>query len=294
MVKKFYFIIALFLLEILPLISAEISAEILVKPSFKLGEEIYFEYTITSDTAQEIVYTESVFCPEAPLPLLHLVAANVSSSLPIQRNYTYMQVSEEMQPQICAAIIKIISPSENIFEKNFTIDTFPEMSFNILLCKDLSCQNKSKIFMKNENIYFFFASDASTPSIKATLNYPDGTTKSINVPGSIIIEQTGAYSLAVTVSKEGYKTALLNEQFAVIEQPAEIKIVNPVVADANQFIAEEICNSDGKCSEQENSKNCPKDCKSDEVKHIILLILIGIIIFALIVIIIFISKRRAS
>ena len=55
----------------LSLISA-ISIDIDVKESFSVGEEISFEYTITSETSQEIEYMSNVNCPSAPLALLDI------------------------------------------------------------------------------------------------------------------------------------------------------------------------------------------------------------------------------
>jgi len=290
MVKKICLIIAL--LIFLPVISAEISVNITVEPSFTIGDEIYFEYIITSDTAQEIIYAESVFCPEAPLPFLYQITENAGPGQEIHRNYTYMQVTEEMQPQTCTAGISIISPAEEIFEKNFTIDTLPELSFNILLCKDSYCNTESKIFLQNEAIYFSFISDPADPLTAADLTYPDETIKPINVPGSIIAEQTGTYTIEVTASKEEHKTVATKEQFAVIEKTAEIKTVNSSMLEADKQAAEVTCNNDNICSGEETADNCPSDCKASQGNPIAMYILIGLIALIIILIIVFILKIK--
>ncbi|MCK4589763.1 MAG: hypothetical protein KAT77_04920 [Nanoarchaeota archaeon] len=106
---------------------------------------------------------------------------------------------------------------------NFSItETLKEIEVDIKTCKDLACTEKSKIFIKNEKIYLDYYSKVPEPIITATLTLPDETTQQLTLPTSIETGQIGTYTLDITASKEGYKTLSKKEQFAVIEQEAQI------------------------------------------------------------------------
>jgi len=109
---------------------------------------------------------------------------------------------------------------------NFRIvEAIKEFNFKIKMCKDSSCSEESKIFLKNKKIYLDYASDISNPLITATLKYPSGKTEVIDLPYSFKASQIGTYELSITASKEGYKTVSVKEQFGVIKKQAEIKEV---------------------------------------------------------------------
>ena len=104
-----------------------------------------------------------------------------------------------------------------------------------------------KVFVQNENIYLDYTSSIESPIIFSTLIYSDKTTEQIILPTTILAEQIGTYEIEVIASKEGYKTIIKKEQFAVIEEEAEIKLVS-------------VCNVNGNCDQGETSQNCPQDC----------------------------------
>ena len=127
--------------------------------------------------------------------------------------------------------------------------TFEEMQVVINTCKDQACAEKSKIFIKNENIYLDYGSDVAEPTITASLTYPDGNVQSAALPLSIEADQIGTYVLQATASKHGYKTVSKREQFAVVAQQAQIQSAS-------------MCNANGICGIGENYQNCPLDCAS--------------------------------
>ncbi len=198
------------------------SINIDMKESFGLGEKISFDYTIVSETSQEIEYIVSVDCPNAPLPLLDLKTASLEPNIPLTNNYVYMDaVNERIEPQTCKAIVGILNP-EISEEKSFSITTNPGFEFNILTCKDAECTEQEKVFVLNENIYLDYISEVSNPLITAILTYPDSSTNQFVFPTSIKAEQTGIYTLEVTASKQGYKTITKKIKFGVIEEEANI------------------------------------------------------------------------
>ncbi|MDP7140760.1 MAG: hypothetical protein QF506_00190 [Candidatus Woesearchaeota archaeon] len=205
----------------LTLVSA-LSIDISMKESFGVGEEIYFDYTITSDVSQEIEYLASVSCPNAPLALLDVKTVSLEANVALTEKHVYMSsVDESIEPQMCDATVGILSP-EISEEKSFEIKVNPSFEFNVLICKDLNCAEKTKVFTLNKDIYLDYISEIPSPIITATLTSPDKSTKQLTIPSSIKAEQTGTYTLEVKASKQDYKTITKKIQFGVIEQEADI------------------------------------------------------------------------
>lgn len=178
-------------------------------------------------------------------------------------------------------------------------DTFKEMQVEIKLCKDKSCKQESRIFMKNEEIYLDYDSNVKNPTITTIIKSPDRKTQKISLPTSIKADQIGTYELEITASKEDYKTITKTDRFAVIEKQVEIQSIS-------------VCNNDGTCSKEENYQNCPQDCplvSKDKIiskkgtlnefikkNKVTLTIVLGVLAFILLVIFILylISKKKKN
>ncbi len=215
-------LLGLILIMIVPALSA-ISIEIEMEDSFSTGDEISFDYTITSEASQQIEYIASVDCPNAPLALLEIKTATLQAKVPFTETYSYLIVNEDIESQTCEAIVSILIPEEISEEKSFEIVTDPSFEFNILTCKDSSCAEQAKVFIRNKNIYLDYTSDVFDVNVVITLTNPNGQTKQLTLPTTIKAEQIGTYELEVTASKEGYKTITKSLQFGVIKSEASIK-----------------------------------------------------------------------
>ena len=207
-------VITLFIMPV----SALSTIDIQIEQQFSIGEGIFFDYTITSGTSGEINYTVGVQCPEAILPLLELK----QGTTPITETYTYLVVDETIEPQTCTAFVSILEPYELTEEKIFEIVTNPSFEFEINTCKDSSCSEKAKVFVKGENVFIDYILEVPEPIVITILTYPDKTTKQITLPTSIKANQIGTYELEVIASKENYKTITKTIQFGIIESEVEI------------------------------------------------------------------------
>jgi len=245
----FSFSILIFIFS-LPFVNAKISINIDIKESFVLNEKIYFNYSIISDSSTEITFIPYVDCPKAPLPPMKEETINLTANELYSNVYTGTVVEDFIESQTCTAYIQIINPVTQRQGKAFEIDTNPSFGFELFICKNQGCLEKSKTFIQNEEIYLDYESDVTGLSISATLTKPDKSTKQISLPTSIKADQVGTYTVKVTASKEGYKTAEETVQFAVIEKEASIPLTG--------------CNNNKKCepSLDENYKTCPQDCPS--------------------------------
>ena len=192
------------------------SIEIDMKPSFNIGEEILFSYTIVSETSQEISYTPLVDCPSAPISPLERRTTNLEAGVPFTETYVYMsELKDDVEPQTCKVIVGIISPEEISEEKSFSIVGDPGFEFDIKLDK--------KIFVKNEEVEINFDSGVSGLEVIATLTNPNGKTEQLILPTTIESEQIGTYFLDVVASKDGYRTMEKTIEFGVIKREANIK-----------------------------------------------------------------------
>jgi len=222
MVKIKSIILGIFIFVILINMASAISITINIKPSFNVGEQVSFDYTILSNTNQEIQYITSANCPNVPAPLLEIKNTSLIANVPFQETYIYLSsLNDNIEPQNCKAIVSILNPEQRE-EKNFSIETNPSFEFNALTCKNSNCSEQTKVFVKNENIYFDYTSDVERISAIAILTYPDQTTKQLTFPTSIKAEQIGTYKLKLTATKDGYKTISKEIQFGVIEKEANI------------------------------------------------------------------------
>lgn len=225
MKTKIIFSLGIFIL-LIGIVSA-VNINIDMKNSFGIGDEVSFNYTLISEVSLTGQYIVSVSCPKAPVPLLEIKDFSLQMNQPLTQNYVYLsKISENIEPQICNAFVSIISPIEVSSNKSFSITTNPSFNFQVLTCKEQTCHNQTKVFIKGENIYLDSKSDIPSLIIIANLTYPDGKTKILNLPTFIKAEQVGTYSLNIQASKDKYQTITKEIQFGVIEKEANIEYTN--------------------------------------------------------------------
>jgi len=251
-------------------LACALEIDINIKESFVKGEEISFEYTISSESDIEIEYTAYVLCEDAPQALLEKKSVNISPDIPYNELYTDFTVTEDISPQICKAGVTVSEPISVTEEKTFEITTNPQV--------DLIVSLSNKVFVKGENIEINYFSN-NNPAIQAELTYPSGRKEQITLPATIKAEETGNYELRVEASEEGYDSVISMEQFGVIEEKAVVQDVS-------------VCNGDGICDSGENSNNCPQDCEKTALSWQLLIILLVIGILLVVVVYLILKKRK--
>ena len=204
----------IFLFLLLEMVSG-LNVEIDVKDSFSFNEMMEFEYTLTSDSAELIRYIPYIQCLDAPLKLVGEEIVELQPSIPYIATYSDQIIDESIEPQTCTVHVEILEPIQERFEENFEIKTNPSFDFDLKLNK--------KIFVKNEDINLDFDSKFLDVEVETLLIYPSGRIKEINLPYSFKADRIGTYELEIVVSKEGYKTQIINEEFGVIKAHVEVK-----------------------------------------------------------------------
>ncbi len=207
----FLILISIFLVS---LISAEITLEINVQDSFRLDEQMFFSYTLTSNIDTLIIFIPHIFCSNVPIAMLQEKTIELQANTAYTETYLDQFVQDWFEPQTCTAYVQIISPIQKIVSKNFSIIINPSFDFNLIFEK--------KVFLQNEEIYLDYESSIENVEIKAILKYPSNNQKEISLPVSIKAEQIGTYNLEIIAFKEGYKDVNVKEQFAVIKEEADI------------------------------------------------------------------------
>ena len=122
-----------------------ITVNIDIKPNFTEGETIAFHYSITSDEHVMVEFIPSVYCPDAPVPLLEIKRIELKKNEVYNDTYTFIRV-DGLEPQTCSALISILSPYNYTAEKKFEIITKPSFKFEVFSSKDKEHTQKSKIF----------------------------------------------------------------------------------------------------------------------------------------------------
>jgi len=240
------------------LASAKLIVNIDVKPSFKEGERLYFNYSIYSDEDAELTYVSHIVCPDNVVSFLKEESITIKAGETYNGVYTDFVVSEMTERATCTASIAI-GKSGDVGEikaaKTFLIDVPPSMKPRILTCKDTECMHPSKIFIKGEKIFLKIETNdkdgKKLSDVVSSGSYGIGEAKEtlniVNERAKLTADKTGNYVIESTSVKPGYKTAKAKTEFAVINTHANI-------ADKR------ICIPDSVCSSAETPKNCPQDC----------------------------------
>lgn len=210
------------LLLVLSFVSA-ISVDIDVKPIFSTGEKVFFNYTIFSETSKNIEYSSYVQCPNAPEPLLTVKNAVLEASVPFTETYTYMSsLGESIPSQECKATVWIEKPEQESYWEYFSIQTNPAFDLNVLTCKDVDCNEQTRVFIKNDEIYLNYNSTIDDLTVIAIVTSPSGSSEQINLPGSFSADEVGSYSLQIGASKQGYENVLSYLELGVIAEEPNI------------------------------------------------------------------------
>jgi len=279
--KEIFFIFLCIIIFQIHFVSAEIQIQLEVKDKFLYGEEIYFNYTLSSnENIDTLVYTPFIYCNMSPNAMLVSETIQLNSGESYSKKYSHGVIDDSYYSEVCTATVLVEQPYEQIIKKNFIIITKKEILIDIKINK--------QIFIKNESIDIDYSSNVLDLLISTYLTYPDKTTQEITLPISIKAEQIGTYELEVTASKEGYKTITKKEQFGVIEE-------DPVIKSASE------CNANGICDINENYQNCPQDCLSEkdgsfieptQKYNWIFWLIGGILLIIILLIILLILKQR--
>ena len=192
-----------------------------------IGEEAGFDYSLVSDSDVDVYFTPTIKCLNLPEEILTIQQASLKAGVIYTGSDKGFIIEDETITQQCLARIRVSEPFVQVKEQEFFIWGKSEMAFYLKVCGDKNCNDESKLFVKNENVFIDYMSDVKDLNLVATLKYSDGKTQEIKMPTSIKASQIGTYDIEVTASKQGYKTITKKEQFGVIKENADIKLGSP-------------------------------------------------------------------
>ncbi|MEM0465580.1 MAG: hypothetical protein QXW97_02665 [Candidatus Pacearchaeota archaeon] len=222
MKKKFILILFVIIFSVSNVYSL-ITVRIDVKPSFNVGETVKFDYIISSDKNQEISYIARIKCPGLFERMLLPENVGISKDVPLSRTYEGFNVTKEIKPQQCIAIVEIQKPINLIRQEVFEIVNEPLINFRLKMCNDEKCNKESKVFIQGEKVYFDYSSDVDNLVLSPKIVFPNYSSKVISIPTSIIFNEIGSYKIEVSAYKSGYRSFELTENFAIIEKKSIIQ-----------------------------------------------------------------------
>jgi hypothetical protein len=316
MIKKIAFILMILLI---PVISAIPESDIHlsgIKSEYYPGDEIVLNVTvINSDSDNLYVEVASKIVPkftEGNMQGFEILVGELNLN-PGETGSIILPlsvVSETMLPGEYSVVSDINYGASNVQKENYfqVVGTKKTIDANIRLCEEVGCENIKRVFIQGETVYLKLFSEVPNLEINAKIIDPQNMEIPLEFQDSLASLNPGGignYKLIVNLEKEGYKSISLNEEFGVIEKPAEIKTLGPLITDINKPIEEPICNRDGICSGQETIQNCPTDCRitqerseeqqkniSDKEKNFYIFIgIIGLIIVILIIALVVIRAK---
>jgi hypothetical protein len=261
---------------LVPLAYGAIRTDITVKPSFSDGETMGYNYTIVSDTDLQVIFIPTIQCSKAPGATLLESTIQLKANQTYKGTYTDQVVGSTFEPQNCTAYIRFVSPMQNMVSKKFQVITEPSVTFSLKTCKDSSCDAPQKIFIGIGKIYLGYDSQLSGIAVGATMQYPDGSSKAVSIPGEFEISSFGTYRLEAKAASAGYKEAKASLEFSAISE-------EPNIQDASE------CNGNARCDKGENPQNCPQDCARGTPLWLIVLV---VITFAAVIALVLILYRK--
>ncbi|MHA1810192.1 MAG: hypothetical protein ACTSYH_07715, partial [Candidatus Heimdallarchaeaceae archaeon] len=171
----------LFLLSVSIASAQEISKLEINKNTFSPGERIIVTTTIENPTNLNLFLQSLLSHSEQKTPplLKSFEIKPLESGEVTLYNFSVDETFRNGEYSVSVRLVNAERPSEIIDSKELSfsvINALKEFSFEVLICKDRSCTEKSKIFVKGEKAYFDYASDIPDLKISGSLILPDGST----------------------------------------------------------------------------------------------------------------------
>ena len=243
MKNTFIFLMILFCAGI---VAAQPIVEISVNPVFQTGDNVKFYYQINTQVDENLSFIPAIICDKLNQSPLEEQKVILHAGTPLFGEYTWGKVDDSISDTDCNAVISFTNNYYFILRKPFQINGLDTLRGQLFICSDSNCTTRAKVFDKNESIYLQIFTEVQGVITTTRLTLPDKSTRNLILPSNLLLESKGGYSLEVTLEKNGYKTLILSDEFAVIDP-------NPIISVSH-------CNSDGVCNGNENTQTCPIDC----------------------------------
>lgn len=297
MLKKLFFI--LLLMFFIPLIFvqaaryAPLMSISLNKEQFKPGDEIKVDIIFTNNFSQQIkgILTCGFVSYDNTLPPMpKMLEINLAPGEKINFDCS-MMAGETMPDGLYKAMAEARDENNNLIAENtkeFSITgAKKEIKADLLVCKNENCDTNQAVFSRGETVHLKLITNILDLEIKSSME--DNKTKEKsdlifkNNKARITAAKEGSYMVNLILNKNGYSEQIMQKDFAVISEPAKIN-------------SESQCDTNGKCSGQENEQNCPQDCvkvKKSADKTVILIVAIAIITAIMIVAYYFLIRKKS-
>lgn len=269
--KKILLLLFLLLFPLLPVSAASSIIMNLdkegVTPEYKEGESVEINYLYRNSFSKSENF--KIFCGFEALdiefpPMPEVIEKELLPSQSTKELSCSMKVYDTTPAGKYRGYVRVLDSQDKeveIQERIFTVAGTDKMvSLNTLFCADENCNTPKSVFISGDDIFLKVIANLEDKDVSITMGDYQTKKEAVLEPNIVsdlgdngqIIKidnyKTGSYYVLVKVSGIGYKTTQTENDYAIIEQVAEIKNTS-------------VCNLDGDCGEGETIRNCPQDCK---------------------------------
>ncbi len=185
-----------------------IQATAVVSNDRESAAEWTFEaYLYSSDPAAAVPRKTS-----KPLRLAPGEVASVEVSIPttgLTRGGRY-----ELRGELFDSRFQVISREA----ATLTVEGVPEpIELALTVCRDAGCERPARAFVRGETVYLGFRVDPAGARVSASLLVNGKTRKELALPASLVVQESGDYTLTVVASSPERRSATKSASFAVAD-----------------------------------------------------------------------------
>jgi len=204
MIYKFLVFLFLFLSPLF-FVSAkknDFNFKIFVDSSFADNESVDFWYVGESDF-EDLKYIPRIEC-DGDIPVKFPEELSLKEESGVKMKYSGFIVSDNISSQSCRAIIDVISPTNFEYSENFSINTRPVISPNLLYCRDLDCSKYYSTINNSDEVFLSVSSKINT-DFKLKIRNEDNDLDIISIPTWHIFKDGGIYNLEIISPNKAFK-----------------------------------------------------------------------------------------
>lgn len=216
-----------------------IDIKISVKDSFAENELMKFSFQISNVSAkkEKLEFIPSIECEKnIPQKMPDLREAEASSVSVYKDVYEGIIAAPEFESQKCIAAVALLKPYEDIFKKEFFVDTKPKIDVRFIFCETQDCGREQKKIIINSPVFISYTGKQNFP-IQAEITSPNNKKDIINLPAWHTFKEIGAYKIEFSLELDGFQP--IKETRNIEAENGEIRVdetpqTNSVIIQRNE------------------------------------------------------------
>jgi hypothetical protein len=203
------------LMFVAPVLSLNLTLN--AQESFKVNETISVNFTLESDEPKQVTYVSSFQCDTVPVGFPERNTVQLTGD-GVTATEELTEVTDEFESGQCNFTISTSSPQRITKSKVMDIDTDPKIDLQVDICQTKKCENTSKTFDTDDEVYIDYNTNAESPELSAKISRPGEDISNITLPSKVNLEREGTYRVNIKASKAGYRSAEQESSFAAVKE----------------------------------------------------------------------------